>query len=167
MSAIYTTEITTHESFDAYKKAARWATKQAWGKAAEIVRRRWKNKARVSANHRSRREYPNGNYYYEPLHMVETLYKKTRDKGDRGILAFVRSKYGYSLWENYGTDRMGGSFAANKALKESIDDGSVIKALRGEMVKMPRSLPITKRVHKVVTSSPNFSSNLATYLGGA
>lgn len=95
-------------TIDDYKKAARGASVKAFRAIAQLIKHeaiKASPKARV---HRTKRSYPRARgikTYTGERRISQTHMAKVKDRGYRGILAYVKVKVGYSMFVEYGKRR--------------------------------------------------------------
>jgi hypothetical protein len=136
------------DHFAEYEAACRRATKEAFGKAATIVRQEVIRTAPRASTHRVKRRYPGGTEYSDVKRITQSVIKRVayakdrprarRGHADNGVMAYVRAKVGYSVFQNYGYQ-----VVTRRGVKKGKVEGKRFMQ-RALQTVMPRLIPILK-----------------------
>ena len=127
-----------------YARAVRGAAVSAFREAGKIVAKSARGRApRWPGKHRVSRKYPGGRDYSDIKRLAQTIQSKVKDRRDRGVLAYVRVRNGYSVWVSYGHKIVsrggvgGGNVEPNPFLHDALEKNvdRIIPILQGKMPK--------------------------------
>jgi len=126
-----------------FMAAVKKATKESIRDAAKLIAKQARQDAPRAAKHRTKRKYPGGSVITGEQPTYKSITFKVKDRKDRGILGYVKTKTGYPVWGERGWElktktgrvvrKIPGKFWMRNALEKNKE--KLIPILKGRMPK--------------------------------